>query len=70
MKEIKTLIQQLRSYPSNFFVFPSKHKTTKTGSEPIEHRVVHTITGLTVCNHLGEERGFIETGGEEGVVIN
>jgi len=63
MKEIKTLMQQLRSYPSNFFVYP------KDTRDMLEDEVLSGTIGLSVCNHLGEEQGFIETGGEEGIVI-
>ncbi|KKK55869.1 hypothetical protein LCGC14_3070240 [marine sediment metagenome] len=72
MKEIKTLMQQLREYPNNFFVHPGTLYPIKDGlkdghtdftsDRPIKN-------GLVVCNHLGEEQGFIETGGKEGVVI-
>lgn len=62
MKEIKILIQQLRNYPNNFFVVP-------TINPDDEFQPTKFTYGLTVCNHLGEEQGFIETGGKEGVVI-
>ena len=64
MKEIKVLMQQLRQYPNNFFVRPTKYEDMKH-NPPME-----PVYGLIVCNHLGEGQGFIETGGEEGVIVN
>lgn len=58
MKEIKVLIQQLRNYPSNFFVYPTK-----------EVELEELKDGLIICDMHGEEQGFIETGGEKDVVI-
>lgn len=56
MKEIKVLIQQLRNYPNNFFVYP--FKGTKT-----------VISGLIVCDKDGVKVGFIPTGVNDGKVI-
>ena len=58
-------MQQLRSYPSNFFVHAIEEQDLEYRTR--EHK--DNKTGLVVCNHLGEEQGFIETGGEEGIVI-
>ncbi|KKN53794.1 hypothetical protein LCGC14_0598870 [marine sediment metagenome] len=60
MKEIKILIQQLRNYPNNFFVYPVM---------PLPEGEEHNRLGLRICDHLGEEQGFIEIGGKEGVII-
>ena len=56
MKEIKVLIQQLRNYPNNLFVYPQE--------ETDENK-----PGLVVCNLKGEEKGFIETGTADGNVV-
>ena len=58
MKEIRILMQQLRNYPSNFFVYPAK----ETENEELKD-------GLIVCDVHGEEQGFIETGGDSNKVI-
>lgn len=65
MKEIKTLIRNLRQYPDNLFVHPVKYEDMKH-SPPMK-----PTYGLVVCNHLGEEQGFIELGTNDGnVVVN
>uniref|UniRef100_A0A6M3LTY7 Uncharacterized protein n=1 Tax=viral metagenome TaxID=1070528 RepID=A0A6M3LTY7_9ZZZZ len=56
MREIKTLIQQLRNYPNNLFVY--------TQEESEDNK-----SGLVVCNLAGEEQGFIELGSNDGQVI-
>lgn len=64
MKEIRILTQQLKNYPNNFFVYPSK--------EPSDYTVDHVYEwkdGLVVCDMDGEQQGFIETGGEGEVII-
>ena len=63
MKEIKILIQQLKNYPNNFFIYPTKYEDFKH-DPPMK-----PVYGLVICDHLGEEQGFIETGGEKGVII-
>ncbi len=60
MKEIKILIQQLRNYPNNFFVYPVM---------PLYNGEEHNRQGLRVCDMNGEQQGFIETGSCKGVVI-
>lgn len=68
MKEIKTLLQQLRNYPDNFFVRPSTQYPMKDGHTDFASDRPIKI-GLVICNHLGEEQGFIDTGGEGDVII-
>jgi len=63
MKEIKVLIQQLRNYPNNFFVYPIKYEDVKH-DPPMK-----PVYGLVVCNIQGEEQGFIETGTNDGNVV-
>lgn len=63
MKEIKILIQQLRNYPNNFFVYPTKYEDLKH-DPPMK-----PVYGLTVCDVDRQEQGFIETGGKGEVVI-
>jgi len=66
MKEIKILIQQLRSYPDNFFVYSQEEQDPEYTTRSPED---NNRTGLVVTDYLGKEQGFIETGGKEGVVI-
>uniref|UniRef100_A0A6M3KTX4 Uncharacterized protein n=1 Tax=viral metagenome TaxID=1070528 RepID=A0A6M3KTX4_9ZZZZ len=56
MREIKTLIQQLRNYPNNLFVY--------TQEESEDNK-----SGLVVCNLAGEEQGFIELGTDNRQVV-
>lgn len=60
MREIKTLLQQLRSYPPNWFVYPETRR--KDLSEEVTN-------GLTVCDLDGNFKGFIETGTNDGEVV-
>ena len=62
MREIKTLIQQLRKYPNNLFVYPTKYESHMNPPSP-------PVFGLVVCNLKGEEQGFIEIGTNDGKVI-
>ena len=62
MKEIRILIQQLRNYPNNFFVYP-------VYGQLVDENYPTQNPGLVVCDMDGNQQGFIETGGEEGVVI-
>lgn len=66
MKEIKILIQQLRNYPNNFFVY-----SNPLGCVGLPETLAgeHTKVGLIVCDMDGIQQGFIETGGKEGVII-
>jgi len=52
MKEIKTLIQQLRNYPNNFFASIDPEKNGN----------------LTICDIEKEEQGTIEIGDKESVI--
>jgi len=70
MKEIKVLIQQLRNYPNNFFVYPQSICELPEGGYSPEYVEEHTKSGLAICSYLGEVQDFIETGGKEGVIIN
>jgi len=63
MKEIKILIQQLRSYPDNFFVYPSSQCDLPEGTYSPNYVEEHTVSGLVVCDMNGVQQGFIETGG-------
>lgn len=66
MKEIKILIQQLRDYPNNFFVYPQDQTIMNSlASQTLEN----PKDGLVVCDMDGEQQGFIETGGKGEVVI-
>lgn len=56
MREIKTLIQELRNYPNNLFVYPQEESEDNK-------------SGLVVCNLRGEEQGFIELGINDGNVV-
>jgi len=56
MKEIRILMQQLRNYPSNLFVYPQEATDELKG-------------GLVVVDVNGSEQGFIETGTNDGKVI-
>ena len=67
MKEIRVLLQQLRSYPANFFVYPEEEQDPEYTNR---YDGTRNKNGLVICDHLGEEQGFIETGGKEGVIIN
>lgn len=67
MKEIRILIQQLRNYPNNFFVYPVGSPNVLIHDEELQPHIYHA--GLLICNHLGEKQGFIETGGEGEVII-
>lgn len=70
MKEIKILLQQLRSYPDNFFVCPRVEVTIEATFEETYPIVDKDMPqGLIVCDMDGIQQGFIETGGKEGVVI-
>ena len=69
MKEIKILIQQLRSYPDNFFVHLGVQCDLPEGGYSPDYVMEHTKSGLTVCDMDGNQQGFIETGGKGGVVI-
>ena len=62
MKEIKILMQQLRNYPSNFFVYPQQ-------PNPGEVIFSGMKDGLVVCDMDGNQQGFIETGGKGEVII-
>ena len=67
MREIKTLIQKLRSYPPNWFIYPdSRNRNVKELDEKI---FPPTIDGLTVCDLDGNFKGFIETGTNDGEVV-
>jgi len=55
-KEIRILIQELRKYPNNFFVYLSEESED-------------TKPGLVVKEYKGEEVGFIKVGGEEDFVL-
>ena len=69
MKEIKILIQQLRSYPDNFFAYPAELWPIKDGhTDMVSDRPIKR--GLTICDMDGNQQGFIETGGKEGVIIS
>jgi len=67
MKEIRILMQQLRNYPSNLFVFPSEEPTKETVDAPWDDS--KWKYGLTVCDKDGKQQGFIETGTNDGKVI-
>ena len=69
MKEIKILIQQLRSYPNNFFAYPGSQCDLPEGGYSLEYIEEHTKSGLIVCDMDGIQQGFIETGGKEGVIV-
>lgn len=62
MKEIKILKQQLRNYPDNWFVYSQERLDEYEVDNP-------PSLGLVVCTHTGEEKGFIELGGEGEVII-
>ena len=64
MKEIRILIQQLRSYPNNWFVYPVDNAISIDGIpyEPGKD-------GLVVCDMQGETKAFIETGVCDGKVV-
>ena len=70
MREIKTLMRQLRHYPDNFFVYPGSQCDLPEGNYSPEYIESHTHPGLWVCDVNGVEKGFIETGGKEGVIVN
>jgi len=70
MKEIKILIQQLRGYPNNFFVYPGSQCNLPEGGYSPDYVEEHTVLGLAVCDMNGWQQGFIETGGGKGVIIN
>jgi len=67
MREIKTLIQQLRNYPNNLFVYPNP--LGRTGLPDNIGANAETREGLVVCNLKGEEQGFIEIGTNNGQVV-
>lgn len=62
MLELKILIRQLRGYPENSFAIPQEK------SMLFEVPVVPTA-GLIIVDLQGNEQGFIELGGEEGVLV-
>jgi len=62
MKEIKILIQQLRSYPNNFFVHPGSQCDLPEDDYSPDYIEEHTKRGLIVCDMNGVQQGFIETG--------
>ena len=62
MKEIRILIQQLRGYPNNFFVYPVTENVDVLGDGNLEE-------GLLVCDKDGDQQGYIETGGQGEVVV-
>jgi len=63
MKEIKILIQQLRSYPDNFFAYPGSRCDLPEGGYTPGYIEEHTIPGLFICDMDGVQQGFIKTGG-------
>jgi len=65
MKEIKTLIQQLRNYPNNLFVYPQEPGPDMYGNTESKTNK----SGLVVCNLEGKEQGFIELGANNGNVV-
>ena len=64
MREIKTLIQQLRNYPNNLFVYPEIITAGEYGEA-----IPTTKAGLKVIDIHGQEEGFIELGTNDGKVI-
>lgn len=56
MKEVRILIKELRSYPDNAFV-------------EVQPETGELKPGLVVRDLLGVEYGFIEIGGEKGIVV-
>ena len=64
MKEIKHLIQQLRNYPSNLFIFPVKYEDMK------HNPPMKTEEGLIICDKDGVQLGYIKTGGSGEVIIS
>ncbi len=64
MKEIKTLIQQLRNYPNNLFVHPADYTDYDGLDEELAGKV-----GLDIVDKDGNHQGFIRTGINDGRVI-
>jgi len=61
MKEIRTLMQELRQYPNHLFVYP----INEPGDEEED-----TLQGLMVCNSEGRREGYIELGDRSEVVVD
>ena len=56
MKEIRILMQNLRSYPNNLFIIPDVDLETENG-------------GLQIVDKDGNKIGYIETGVRKDIVI-
>ena len=63
MREIKTLMAELRNYPNNLFVYPLDEKDSDL------LRLTIPRHGLVVCDLIGEEQGFIELGTDNRQVV-
>ena len=63
MKEIKILIQQLRKYPSNLFVYPKIYEDSKHTPS------MASVHGVAICDKDGNQVAFIETGTNNGNVV-
>jgi len=61
MKEIKTLMQELRQYPNHLFIYPINIPNDKE-DDPLQ--------GLVVCNSKGVREGYIELGDRSEVVVD
>jgi len=54
VKEIKVVIQQLRNYPNNLFVYPALNNNQ---------------FGLVICDLKGKQIDFVKTGSNNGEVV-
>jgi len=61
VREIKTLMAELRNYPNNLFVYPKHFPYIKGKRLP--------ANGLAICGKDGKQVGFIDTGINDGNVV-
>ena len=68
MLELKILIRKLRGYPENSFAYPTNKDAKDLHWDLFGDGNVKPADGLLIVDLQGNEQGFIETGGKEGVL--